>query len=79
MLAGGRVDAAAEGTGACGVEAARRVDAERPIPIVMPSAYSDRASIGPIFMSVPSATGGSWPLRLERRDDGSLDVRGLAG
>lgn len=105
-----------------GIEAARRIYAERPIPIVMLTAFSDRASVdkaiaagvfaylvkpfrdndvvpairaavarheellralravgdkplNPIFMSVQGSAGGTWPLRIERRDDGSLDVR----
>ena len=106
-----------------GIEAARRIYAEFPIPIVMLTAFSDRATVEkavsagvftylvkpfretdvvpairaavarhaellgalravgekplrPLFLSVPSAGGGAWPLRVTRRDDGSLDVRG---
>ncbi|HZR95381.1 MAG TPA: response regulator [Gaiellaceae bacterium] len=106
-----------------GVEAARRIYAERPIPIVMLTAYSDRRSVekaldagvfsylvkpfresdvvpalraaaarhaellgarravgekplGAIFVGVQSARGGTWPLRIERREDGSVDVKG---
>jgi response regulator NasT len=105
-----------------GIEAARRIYAERPLPIVMLTAFSDRANVEraidagvfsylvkpfresdvvpairaavarhaellqamravgdkplkPIFLNVPSAHGGDWRLRLERRDDGSLDVK----
>jgi response regulator NasT len=102
-----------------GVEAARRIYAERPIPIVMLTAFADRQNvesaieagvfaylvkpfretdvvpalraavarhreliearrtIGGVLVSVPSASGGAWPLQIERRDDGSLDVRGV--
>jgi hypothetical protein len=28
-------------------------------------------------MSVPSQNGGDWPLKILRREDGSLDVRGV--
>ena len=106
-----------------GIEAARRMYAERPLPVVMLTAFSDRASVesaveagvfgylvkpfresdvvpalraalarhrellearrtlgrrplGAVFMSVPSAHGGSWPVRIERRADGSLEVEG---
>jgi two-component system, response regulator PdtaR len=109
-----------------GIEAARRIYAERPLPIVMLTAYSDRANVEraieagvftylvkpfresdvvpalraavarhtellralravgdkplkPIFLSVPSANGGEWPLRIERRDDGTLDVKATSG
>ena len=105
-----------------GIEAARRIYAERPLPIVMLTAFSDRANVEraidagvfsylvkpfretdvvpairtavarhaellgalravgdkplkPIFLSVPSAGGGEWPLKIRRRDDGSIDVR----
>jgi two-component system, response regulator PdtaR len=105
-----------------GIEAARRIYAERPLPIVMLTAFADRAHVDeaiaagvftylvkpfretdvvpairaavarhaellgarravgkkplkPIFLSVPSAHGGEWPLRIDRRDDGSLDVK----
>jgi response regulator NasT len=107
-----------------GIEAARRIYAEQPLPIVMLTAFSDRrnvenaidagvfaylvkpfreAEVVPairaavarhrelitarravggtplkaIFMSVRSQQGGDWPLRVERREDGSLDIRGL--
>jgi DNA-binding response OmpR family regulator len=33
--------------------------------------------VRPLFLSVPSAGGGAWPLRVNRRDDGLLDVRGV--
>jgi response regulator NasT len=104
-----------------GIEAARRVYAERPIPIVMLTAYTDpelvvravaagvfsylakpfeardvlpaiqaavarhaellaaRRDIGrtqsPIDVDVRSSTGQVWPLRLQRRPDGTLDVK----
>src|SRR5262249_11897102 len=105
-----------------GIEAARRMNAEHPLPIVMLTAYSDRSNVEsaieagvftylvkpfretdvvpairaavvrhrelidarravggkplkPIFLSVPSAGGGEWPLRIDRRDDGTLDVK----
>lgn len=105
-----------------GIEAARRIYAERPLPIVMLTAFSDRVSVDkaiaagifaylvkpfratdvvpairaavarhkelvralravgdqplrPIFMSVPASSGRTWPLRIDRRDDGSLDIR----
>ena len=105
-----------------GIDAARRIYAERPLPIVMLTALSDRASVEnaiaagvftylvkpfretdvvpairaavarhrelldalravgdtplkPIFLSVPSAGGGEWPLKIQRRDDGSIDVK----
>jgi two-component system, response regulator PdtaR len=107
-----------------GIEAARRIYAERPLPIVMLTAFSDRANVeraidagvfsylvkpfretdvvpairaavarhgellearrevgkkqpplGAVVVSVPSSSGGAWPLRIERRDDGSVDVR----
>jgi two-component system, response regulator PdtaR len=105
-----------------GIEAARRIYAERPLPIVMLTAFSDRANVEraidagvfsylvkpfresdvvpairaavarhsdllgalravgekplkPIFLNIPSAHGGEWPLRIRRRDDGSLDVK----
>jgi DNA-binding NarL/FixJ family response regulator len=32
----------------------------------------------PIFLSLPSQSGNAWPLRVQRREDGSLDVRGAA-
>jgi two-component system, response regulator PdtaR len=106
-----------------GIEAARRIYAERPLPIVMLTAFSDRRHVDdaiaagvftylvkpfresdvvpairtavarhgelltalravgekplkPIFLTLPSKSGQAWPLRVERRDDGSLDVRG---
>ena len=105
-----------------GIEAARRIYAEQPLPIVMLTAFSDRRNVEnaieagvftylvkpfretdvvpairaavarhrelltalravgdtplkAIFMSVPSQSGGEWPLRVQRRDDGSLDIR----
>jgi len=107
-----------------GIEAARRIYAERPLPIVMLTAFSDRRNVEnaieagvftylvkpfretdvvpavraavarhrelvaalravgdtplrPIFMSVASRSGTTWPLRVQRRDDGSLDIRGV--
>jgi DNA-binding NarL/FixJ family response regulator len=107
-----------------GIEAARRIYAERPLPIVMLTAFSDRRNIEKaidagvftylvkpfretdvvpairtavarhrelltalravgetplkaVFMSVPSQSGTEWPLRIERRQDGSLDIRGV--
>ena len=107
-----------------GIEAARRMYAERPIPIVMLTAFSDRAvvekaiaagvfaylvkpfkesdlvpairaaaarhaellnarrAVGkkplkPIFLGLPSQSGGSWPVRVARRDDGTLNVQGI--
>ncbi len=106
-----------------GIEAARRMYAERPLPIVMLTAFTDRRHVDdaiaagvfsylvkpfretdvvpairtavarhaellaalrtvgeeplqPIFLSLPSQNGNAWPLRVRRRDDGSLDVRG---
>jgi len=103
-----------------GIEAARRIYAEQPLPIVMLTAFSDRRNVEnaieagvftylvkpfretdvvpairaavarhrelltavgdtplkAIFMSVPSHGGGDWPLRILRREDGSLDIRG---
>jgi DNA-binding NarL/FixJ family response regulator len=106
-----------------GIEAARRIYAERPLPIVMLTAFSDRRHVDdaiaagvftylvkpfresdvvpairaavtrhgellaalravgekplkPIFLTVPSRSGQAWPLRVDRRDDGSLDIRG---
>src|SRR5260370_25562570 len=108
-----------------GIEAARRMYAERPLPIVMLTAFTDRRHVDdaiaagvfsylvkpfretdvvpairtavarhaellaalravgekplqPIFLSLPSQNGNAWPLRMRRRDDGSLDVRGAA-
>ena len=108
-----------------GIEAARRIYAERPLPIVMLTAFADRRhvddaiaagvftylvkpfreadvvpailaavarhgellaalrSLGkeplqPIFLSLPSESGNGWQLRIQRRADGSLDVKGVA-
>jgi CheY-like chemotaxis protein len=105
-----------------GVEAARRIYAERPIPIVMLTAYGDRGSIekaiaANVFtyllkpfrendvlaavrtaevrhaellaarrtvgadppraleVDLPSPDGHSWPLRIARREDGSLEIQ----
>ncbi len=108
-----------------GIECARRILAERPIPIVMVTAHSDRALVeralaagvfsylskpfraadvipavraallrhaelldarralgrrteprgAPVELAVTSPAGHVWPLRLERRADGVLDVR----
>ncbi len=105
-----------------GIEAARRIYAERPIPIVMLTAFSDRAYVekaiaagvftylvkpfretdvvpairaaaarhaellaalrtlgaeppAPLEIQLPSSGGNSWPLRVQRREDGSVDVR----
>jgi AmiR/NasT family two-component response regulator len=105
-----------------GIEAARRIYAERPLPIVMLTAFSDRANVEraieagvfsylvkpfresdvvpavraavarhtdllgalravgekplkPVFFNVPSARGGEWALRINRREDGTLDVK----
>jgi AmiR/NasT family two-component response regulator len=105
-----------------GIEAARRIYAERPLPIVMLTAFSDRANVEraidagvfsylvkpfresdvvpairaavarhtellgalravgekplkPVFLNVPSAQGGEWALRINRREDGTLDVK----
>jgi response regulator NasT len=107
-----------------GVEAARRIYAECPLPIVMLTAFSDRRNVEealaagvfsylvkpfretdvvpavraavtrhaellraqrtagetpvkPIFMSLPSQSGTAWNVRVARREDGSLDVRGV--
>ncbi|MES1246908.1 MAG: response regulator [Actinomycetota bacterium] len=107
-----------------GIEAARRMYAERPLPIVMLTAFADRSNVenaieagvfsylvkpfresdvvpaihaavarhrelldarrtvgrqplGAVVVSVPSSNGGVWPVSLERRDDGSLDVKGI--
>lgn len=105
-----------------GIEAARRIYAERPIPIVMLTAFADRAHVDkaieagvfaylvkpfresdvvpavkaavarhaellqarravgekplrPIVIGLRSSTGSEWPpLRIERRDDGSIRV-----
>ena len=105
-----------------GIEAARRIYAERPIPIVMLTAFSDRATVDkavaagvfayllkpfresdvvpairaaaarhaeliaarrklgaepmrPLELDLPSQDGHTWPLRVQRRHDGSIDVR----
>ena len=105
-----------------GIEAARRIYAERPIPIVMLTAFSDRAYVEkaiaagvftylvkpfretdvvpairaaaarhaellaalrtlgaepptPLEIQLPASGGNSWPLRVQRREDGSVDVR----
>ena len=108
-----------------GIEAARRIHAERPLPIVMLTAYADRTSVQraidagvftylvkpfretdvapairtafarhaellharrelgdkplrPVVVGLRSPSGRTWPqLRLERRSDGSLDVKPL--
>jgi response regulator NasT len=108
-----------------GIEAARRIYAERPIPIVMLTAFADRSHVDkaieagvftylvkpfresdvvpavkaavarhaellqarravgekplrPIVIGLRSPTGREWPLRMQRRDDGSLSVDGAA-
>jgi two-component system, response regulator PdtaR len=105
-----------------GVEAARRIYAERPLPIVMLTAFRDRATVDKavaagvfgyllkpfregdvapalyaatarhaellaarrrlgteqpkrIDVDLPSQSGHTWPVRIERAEDGSLDVR----
>jgi len=105
-----------------GIEAARRIYAERPIPIVMLTAFEDRATVEKaiaagvfaylvkpfresdvapalhaaaarhaellaarrrlgaelpkrIDVELRSPGGGTWPVRIERGEDGSLDVR----
>lgn len=107
-----------------GIEAARRMVAERPIPIVMLTAFSDRTvvekaisagvfaylvkpfkesdlvpalraavvrhaelltarrAIGekplrPVVISVRSPSGTEWPLRMERNEDGELQVQAV--
>jgi len=107
--------------GMTGIEAARRIYAERPIPIVMLTAYADRGAVEgaiaagvfaylvkpvretdvvpalraaavrhaellaarrtigssppkPLDVGLRSPRGGLWPVRLERREDGSLGV-----
>ena len=104
-----------------GIEAARRIYAERPIPIVMLTAFNDRETVqkaiaagvfaylvkpfregdvGPalhaaaarhaellaarrrlgadppkrIDVGLRSLGGGTWPVRIERGEDGSLDI-----
>jgi two-component system, response regulator PdtaR len=104
-----------------GIEAARRIYAETPIPIVMLTAYADRATVEsaisagvfaylvkpfresdvvpairaavvrhaellaarrtignsppkPVDIELRSPSGNLWPVRLERREDGSVDV-----
>jgi two-component system, response regulator PdtaR len=105
-----------------GIEAARRIYAERPIPIVMLTAFSERATVEKavaagvfaylvkpfresdvapairaaaarhaellaarrklgaapplsVEIQLPSRGGSTWPLRVQRREDGSIDVR----
>jgi two-component system, response regulator PdtaR len=105
-----------------GIEAARRINAERPIPIVMLTAFRDKATVEKavaagvfayllkpfregdvapalhaatarhaellaarrrlgseptkeIDVELPSTSGNVWPVRIERGEDGSLDVR----
>ncbi len=107
-----------------GIECARRIHAERPIPIVIVTAHSDRALVeralaagafaylskpfraadlipairaalvrhkelldarralgraepteAPVELVVSSPGGNTWPLRIQRRPDGELDVR----
>ncbi len=105
-----------------GIEAARRIYAERPVPIVMLTAFDDRATVEKaiaagvfaylvkpfregdvapalhtavarhaellaarrrlgveppprIEVALPSPSGHSWPVRIARGEDGSLDVR----
>jgi len=107
-----------------GIEAARRMYAEQPLPIVMLTAFSDRANVEqaidagvftylvkpfketdvvpairaaaarhaellnarravgvkplkPIFLGLPSQGGGTWPVRVARRDDGTLNIQGV--
>ena len=110
-----------------GIEASRRMYAERPLPIVMLTAFADRANVesaldagvftylvkpfretdvvpairaavarhtelidarrtlghkppplGAVVVSLPSSRGGgAWPVRIARREDGELDVRGI--
>jgi two-component system, response regulator PdtaR len=106
-----------------GIEAARRITAERPVPIVMLTAFRDRKTVEraveagvfgyllkpfregdlapalhaaaarhrelltarrrlgsepprKVEVRLPSASGQSWPLRIGRNEDGSLDIRG---
>jgi len=105
-----------------GIEAARRIYAERPIPIVMLTAFSDRSSVDKAIaagvftylvkpfresdvvpaikaatarhaellaarrtlgvepprsleLELPSQSGHTWPLRVQRGEDGSLEIR----
>jgi DNA-binding NarL/FixJ family response regulator len=105
-----------------GIEAARRIYAERPIPIVMLTAFSDRNNVEkavaagvftylvkpfresdvvpairaatarhaellaarrtlgaepprPLELELRSQSGHTWPLRMRRREDGSLEIR----
>ena len=105
-----------------GIEAARRINAERPIPIVMLTAFRDRATVEKavaagvfayllkpfregdvapalhaaaarhaeliaarrrigaeptkqIDVELPSTSGNVWPVRIERAEDGTIDVR----
>jgi two-component system, response regulator PdtaR len=106
-----------------GIEAARRINAERPIPIVMLTAFRDRATVEKavaagvfayllkpfregdvapalhaaaarhaeliaarrrigastatkqIDVELPSTSGHVWPVRIERAEDGTIDVR----
>ena len=106
--------------GVDGIEAARRIYAEQPVPMVMLTAYGDRHSVeralgagvfgyvtkpfraqevvaailaalirhrellsarrevgrreGPIDLEVLSPSGRSWPIRLGRLPDGTLDI-----
>jgi DNA-binding NarL/FixJ family response regulator len=107
-----------------GIEAARRIYAECPIPIVMLTAFSDRNSVekaiaAGVFtylvkpfresdlvpaikaatarhaellaarrtlgtepprsleLELPSQSGYTWPLRVQRREDGSLEIQAL--
>src|SRR5712691_13296904 len=107
-----------------GIEAARRIYAERPIPIVMLTAFADRSHVDKAIeagvftylvkpfresdvvpavkaatarhaellaarrtpgvepprsleLELPSQSGHTWPLRVQRREDGSLDIQVL--
>jgi CheY-like chemotaxis protein len=104
-----------------GIEAARRIYAERPMPIVMLTAFADRAHVDkaieagvftylvkpfresdvvpaikaavarhgelldarravgdkplrPVVIGVRSPSGTEWPIRIDRRDDGTIEV-----
>ena len=104
-----------------GIEAARRINAERPVPVVLLTAYSDRGLVRraveagvfaylvkpfreqdlvpaietavarhaellearrqvgaqgdePVQLQIHSRSGGTWPVRIGRMPDGSLDV-----